>query len=179
MSKETVARIGKAIEEGQRDKNLREEQEAARQRAEALRREAEWQTLCAQNEAMLRATGVVDLFEELRDSRVVKLSKEPVFELRREKGFWGVRETKVKISDYTPASITWCLEKSEILIDFDGGGYYENSRERSGWISTHLQLTARILGNGELLINRHEMKPGEKLEDVVRDEILRVKWLKE
>ena len=160
MSKETVAGIGRAIEEAQREKNLKEEQEAVKRKAEALRLEAERQALIAQNEARLRATGVVGLFEELRDSKVLTMS---------EAG--------------NPAEIRWNSDNTEISIKFDIEEHFTPDPDHGGYMSTGFfpkSLDAEISEKtGKLIIGPHVMKRGEKLEDVVRNEILRLKGLRE
>jgi len=156
MSKEIVVGIGRAIEEAQEAKILREEQEIVKRQAESLGQEAEHQVLIVRNEARLRASGVVDLFEELRDKKVL---------------------TMFKTGD--PATISWDSDKTEIVIEFDKFGYYLPDSDGSRWTKRTKHLRAEISENGGLKIGEHEMKQGERLEDVVRDEILRLKGLRE
>lgn len=157
MSKEIVDGVRRAIEEAQREKNLREEREAARKHREVLRREAEQQALIARNEVELRATGVVALFEELRDSKTLTMSEMSV-----------------------PAKIDWSPGKTIISISFDEYDYFQPDSDGGGeTITTSRTLDAAVLASGDLMIGRHVMKRGEKLGDVVRDEILRLKGLKE
>lgn len=64
-------------------------------------------------EARLRATGIVDFFESLRDQGVVKWDHRPVYETKRK--VFG--EKLVKIQDYLPACIL--LEGNTVRIFFD------------------------------------------------------------
>lgn len=155
MSKETVAGIKQAIEEAQRAKNLREQQEAAKRQAESLRLKAEKNAWIAQNEARLRATGVVALFEELRDSRVIQMNDAG-----------------------NPATISWNFDNTQISINFDeysymDHGYGEVAQETTG-VKT---LEATISGN-RLVIGKHRMSQRTKLVKltrVVANEIIRLK----
>lgn len=182
MSKETVAQIGKAIEEAQGAKDLREQQEAARREAEEFRQGTEYQALIAQNEARLRATGVVALFEELRDSGTLKLEEKMRVEIHSTKSFLGIEWPVVeeRIEDYKPAIIT--LYGNGIRMEFDKGYYYVGKsfedQETAVYYPRTSFLVAEITESGVLKINEHEMKPEERLGDVVRDEILREKGLK-
>lgn len=156
MSKETVVRIRKAIEEAQGAKKLRDQQEATKREAEALRLRTERQALINRNEARLRATGVVGLFEELIDSNVLTMSK-----------------------DGDPAEIEWNSAKTRIVIAFDKFVHYEPDGDgHSQKVELRISLRARISVKGRLQINDHEMTREERLEDAVRDEILRLKGLK-
>lgn len=166
MSKEIVAEIEKAIEEAQKAKILREEQEASKREAESRGQKAREKALIAQNEARLRATGVVELFEGLRDSKTLTLFK---------------ADDPATADD--PAKILWGnSDKTVIHIEFDRyilDGYVPNPDGEDGGPTRCKFIEATISRNGNLQINEHEMKPGEKLGDVVRDEILMLKGLKE
>jgi len=151
MSKEIVDGIRNAIEEAQRAKNSREEREAARKQTAELAREEQQRALIARNEERLRATGIVALFEELRDSKVLTMNKEG-----------------------DPTTIEWNSDKKGISIEFDQhhlrGSFLQEVVDR---------LEARISGSGELQIGEHVMKQGEELANVVKNEILRIKGLRE
>jgi len=185
MSKETVAQIGKAITEAQRAKSLRKQQEASKQQAETLKQEAEKQALIARNEARLRATGVVGLFEELRDSGTLKFEKGGPFEEHTTVNFLGIEWPVVKMRTVndTPAIIQWEPDRLGISIEFDRHYTYEGQDWEDDTIAVYYPrkrlLEAKITEEGVLQIGQHKMKPGEELEDVVRDEILRLKGLRE
>lgn len=192
MSKETVAGIARAIAEAKGARNLRDQQETAGRQVESVRQEAERQALIARNEARLRATGVVDLFEALRDSGVLRYSETPQFEERKT---WYGKKYSIKIADYEPARVKWASESDMpikldneqfgvgsdrpiIVIEFDhycvrsvtadgDGNHYSDDYS--------LCLAAKIAQNGALVVGQHEMKPGEELETVVRKEIIKLK----
>ena len=180
MSKESVDRIRQAIEEAQKSKDIRERQRAIEKQAEADRREAERQALIVQNEARLRATGVVDLFEALRDSGLLKLSEERQIETTTtHRSFWKEwEESTVKIIDAEPAVIGWSSDKRGISIEFDSYLTYAEDSEGFDCCFGHtLSLEAKIMEDGRLKIGKHETEQGEKLEDVVVNEILRLKGI--
>lgn len=164
MSKETVAGIGKAIQDAQRAKELREQQEAAKRQAESLRQEARHQALFARNEASLRATGVVGLFEELRDSKVLTMTK------GGDQAIINWDPDRILTSDQDRTVIS--IEFDEHVVERTGSDY------NNGYDTRTLSLSASLSKYGTLQVNGHLMEPGEKLEDVVRDEILRLKGLK-
>lgn len=153
MSKEIVTEIRQAIEETQRAKNLREEQEASIQRAKKLKEETEEQALMARNEARLRATGVVELFEEF--SEVVALTSEVGNQV----------------------IIVWNPDKTEIAMKFDRRNPYTGAEPetiRTILSKSEKHLVAKILESGELMINEHVMKKGESLEHAVSDAMMEV-----
>jgi hypothetical protein len=195
MSKETAAEIGRAIGDAQKAKNLKEQQEAAEKKAESLRQEAEKKALAIQNEARLRATGVVALFEELRDSGILRLSEKPAFEIRKKIVRGKELEEMLKIADYTPAVIRWdhgsnlsfesrniyqAGNKAVISIYFDQESYEIGGRGYDGDFTQirESNLSASFTTSGRLKICGHVVEPGEELGEVVKEEILRLKGLK-
>lgn len=154
--------IRKSIEGAQKAQQSKEKQLAAARQAEKIKKEQLRQAQIAENERKLKATGVVELFKELRDSKVLTWSE-----------------------DYSDlhAHICWNIDKTQVDIQFDHrieeshqpdtdrGGYYTQTYE------CHRVISARISENGNLTINDHIMKPKEKLENVVKMEILRLKGL--
>ena len=157
MNKEAVDGIRNAIEEAKRARKLREEREAARKRTAELTKEEQQQALIARNEARLKATGVVALFQELRDSGVLTIKKD------------------------VPAEIKWSSDRLKITIEFDEGTYQQEIGDWPGFEdrTSNESLSATIKPDGSFWIGGRTMKPGEELGEVVRDEILRLKGLKE
>lgn len=190
MSKETLADISTNVQKAIAEAEARKAQEAVRQEKEETRREAERQALLAQNEARLRATGIVDLFEQLRDSGVLRMSDKPVIE-RRPIMFLGIEigQENIKIADYIPASVELGRDNTEVSILFD------RSINKMGDVDSYeFRVIIASLGeSGELCVNsgslgesggrlcingnRHEVTPEDKLADVVTKEILKLKGL--
>lgn len=83
--------------------------------AESLRRQKE-------DEVRFRATGIVDLFEAIRDEGVVKYGDWPVYETREVRRFLGSGQVRVKVGDYKPAHVVMCGGNSvSILFGCSGG----------------------------------------------------------
>jgi hypothetical protein len=188
MNKEFATKLEKATKEAQEKLLLRKEQETATKKAEELKQETEKQMLLEENKARLRATGVVTLFEMLRDSGIIRFTEEPIFERRTKRSFGGAEGgEKVKITDYTPAKIEWDDDNLGIKIEFDHKvtfGFFDTERVpgSGGWeprYSTDCTLRARITKEGELQIGEHVIKQEEELNDVTINEILKLRGLKE
>lgn len=63
------------------------------------------------NKKIFEDAKVVTLFEEIRDSRLVVWSTEPVYEYKDGQ--------KIKVSDYQPAKIEWSVDNSAIYLEYN------------------------------------------------------------
>lgn len=108
------------------------EDETARKQAEARQKQIESDQRAAENKRILENSGVVKLFEEIRDSGLVKFIYDPIYKTERKptdhykNTFWGKKfvgnweeRTEVKVSDFEPAKIVWGYENSSISLQFN------------------------------------------------------------
>lgn len=100
--------------------------ETARKQAEDRQKQIESDQRAAENKRILENSGIVKLLEEIRDSGIVKLSPEEVFEKRniyRESFFSNtkkiVRQEEVKIANFCPARIIWSENNEGVGIGFN------------------------------------------------------------
>ena len=112
-----------------------QEDEAARKQAEARQKQIESDQRATKNRRIFEDAGVVKLFEEIRDSGLLKISTVPVYEKweevktpKYEKNFLGgkkiigyyeYKQGVNKITDFTPAIIEWGEENRSIRLLFD------------------------------------------------------------
>lgn len=172
--------------QAQAEKKAKEDQLA---KNEALKRQKQFESdqRAAANRLVFERAGVVQLFEHIRDKKIVIGSPDPFYK-REEKEvpvykdtFWGGRKqigTKwewvgKKISDYTPAEINWGDENANITLSYNiqwshGRDKYFTWSDRS---DDHITLS--ILRNGDIGIienildkDRNSVKQERKIEDI-------------
>lgn len=95
------------------------------------KKEKEGERIKVENRKVLEDSGVVKLFEEIRDSGLVKKGDKPLYEDQpayRETLFGGrkfVGNKRVKVCEYTPAEIVWSSDCSAISLLFNEDSYYD------------------------------------------------------
>lgn len=108
------------------------EDEIARKQEEARQAQVESDQKSIENKKTLERAGVIDLFEEIRNSGLVKMSPNPVYRYETKsipiykKGHFGSKklshyereEQKTKIADYESAHISWGKENRFIELRF-------------------------------------------------------------
>ncbi len=130
MKSERAQRIISAVQSAEEEKKKKERElrqaEESRKRAKAARIAAEQKREMEINQRLLRETGIVDLFEDLRDSRLIS-------------------------RPYTPAKLVWSQDKSaiELLYGERISGYTMGGDEEYEC----KYLRAERSASGQLLIN--------------------------
>lgn len=109
--------------------------ETVRKQAEDRQKQIESNQRAAENKRILENSGVVKLFEEIRDSGIVKNSEDPIYRTEEEtipiykEGFFGCKKLlhyerkkhQIKIADFAPATISWGEENRYISLSFNTG----------------------------------------------------------
>lgn len=131
------------------------------------------------NKARLVATGVVALFEQLRNSGVVKMEDSPVFKAQLKDILDGENTyIRVKVSDYAPAIVHFTGPGEEVILLFDehlvASGSLTDSSDRHYELKTR-SIKARILPDNRLEVNGEIVN--DNLDEVVTRAILRAKGL--
>lgn len=177
MADERVRRIAEAVTRAQVTRDLQVRQSLATHQAREAAEKAQKEVIRAQNIERLRATGVVDLFEGLRDAGILKYDEKPVYGYRK-KPHWllGDVDDWTKISDYTPARVEFLSDGTGVSIIFNGGIDYEEFTEK-GSHEYHQSIEASLGNDGGLRINGKKLEGEETAGGVVEKEVLRAKGL--
>lgn len=86
---------------------------AERKKKERIKREVE---------EKMRSTGIIDLFEEIRNKGIVKYDDTPLYGEKKSYNFFG-KETidRVKVASYRPAEVSFDGMKATIIFDYFKG----------------------------------------------------------
>lgn len=109
----------------QRNRQLEAERKRAEEERQKKQEEHESMQRSIENKKILESTGIVRLFEEIRDSGIVKSKDEPIYEIvpRYRTIFFGEKvqdgTVSVKIGDYEPARIIWGEECQIVTLAFN------------------------------------------------------------
>ncbi len=141
---------------------------------ERVRLSAEKEALIAKNEAKLRATGVVAIFEALRDTQAVTWSSfQKQTKIRQ--GLFQKETTRIETTT-EPARVDFHGEYHEI-ISIDYNAYTTQDGSNSEWAPTggysethYSSITAKFLNDGNLVINDEPITDG--LENAIKNALL-------
>lgn len=109
-----------------------QDDEVKRKQEEVRQKQIESDQRAAENKKIFEDAGVVKLFEEIRDTGLVKSSVEPLYESKLVNKYPNsvhgpfyerIFDKSKKLNNFTPATITWGDENKFIELRFNGGYY--------------------------------------------------------
>jgi len=115
--------------------------------------------------------GVTQIFEELRDSGVVKYSERPLYGERKT---LFSRKESVIIKSYTPAQINFSGDSIAIHLIFDEDCYGFSDNEKSGVVSVEQTEANKIIveGHGDSHF-KEQTESREKIPELIAKAILK------
>ena len=132
------------------------------------------------NKEKLKATGVVALFETTAQCPDLRLSNNPLYQLKPRKicgVYWD--DVRRKVCDYTPARVYWSVGNNRVTLEFSGK-HAEIRIGRDGvpmTVSVPNQVTASFDPEGCLTINDVPVPADGDLGEIVQEEFFRIAQL--
>lgn len=140
------------------------EDEAARKQAEDRQKQIESNQRAAENKRILENLGIVRLFEEIRDSGLVKFKYDPTYKTERKPvnhykntffggkkiiGTWA-EDTEVKVSDFEPAKIAFGTENESISLQFNERTWNQGDNQYPSYCRNWQEITFYSTTNNTL-----------------------------
>lgn len=123
--REAVANKQQELDIISRNRSLEEERKKDEATKIRMQEAEESKVRSNENKRIFESVGIIKLFEELRDSGIVRAENTPVYEqtpVYKQRIFGGEKQIgtkKTKISDFTPAKIVYGTENKSISLIFN------------------------------------------------------------
>jgi hypothetical protein len=160
--KKAVADRQQELDTAARNKRLEDEKKQAEENRKKEQKACESQKRSDQNREVFKSVGIIKLFEEIKNSGIVKAKNEPQYKQvpKYRESIFGKRtqvgEERVKISDYEPARIEWGTENRSVTLAFNISSDKGDNYSSGYYYDDH--ITFALLDNGEIEFSGHIAK---------------------